>query len=260
MNQLLVKLMNQTYELVGVILPGMVASIFLLLLWAALGPIAPFFTHGAIPAFTRATFRASVDSMISLSEMGAVVVWLLIWYFLGHFLLWISRGGIADDGASKSWVRRVYLSLTFRIPKLSTNYNPKLASLYEGVRKKFASEGVVLEWRQFYPVVHSYLSQRLTTSLVDTYQHKYTLHRSITSACAALFWLSLLAIVAAFVAWTMDGPQPNWLLLMLLFVSAGILVWLFSASYMLHWEMFGNSIVTEAYSLLYGPKDDSTTK
>ena len=51
-NELLATLTNLSYELFGVVLPGIVASIFILLYWITLGPVAPFWTCGIIPAFT----------------------------------------------------------------------------------------------------------------------------------------------------------------------------------------------------------------
>lgn len=98
------------------------------------------------------------------------------------------------------------------------------------------------------------MAQRLAYSLVTTYQNKYTFHRSVTTAGAVLFWLSSTAVVGALVTLKMNGPQPSWALLLSLLGGAILLVWGFSGSYMYHWEMFGNTIITEAYSILRDPK------
>lgn len=255
MNELLGKLTNLSYEFFGVILPGTVASVFIVLCWIALGPLAPFWTDDIVPKFTITTLQRLFDSLSLASGIGVAIPLLAIWYFLGHILLWIARSGDSDAEASNASVRRVLLSLVLQIPKPASSFDPKLQPLYDVVRKEFASDGAELEWRQFYPVVKSYLAQRLPYSLVATYQNKYTFHRSVTTASAVLFWFSLLALVGAFVTLRMNGPQPNWALFLSLLGGAILLVWGFSGSYMYHWEMFGNSIITEAYSLLRGPKN-----
>ena len=252
MNELLATLTNLSYELFGVILPGIVASIFILLYWIALGPVAPLWTSGIIPAFTMTNLQALFDSLSLASGIGVAIPLLAIWYFLGHILLWIARSGKADAAASKGSVRRVVLSLVLQIPKPANPFDPNLKPLYNSVRKRFTADGAELDWRQFYPVVKSYLSQRLTYSLVATYQNKYTFHRSVAIASAVLFWFSVLTIATALV---FGAPGVNWALLLALLGGAVLLVWGFSGSYMYHWGMFGDTIITEAYSLLYGPKN-----
>ena len=140
--------------------------------------------------------QALFDSLSLASGIGVAIPLLAIWYFLGHILLWIARSGKADAAASKGPVRRVVLSLVLQIPKPANPFDPNLEPLYNSVRKRFTADGAELDWRQFYPVVKSYLSQRLTYSLVATYQNKYTFHRSVAIASAVLFWFSVLAPVA----------------------------------------------------------------
>jgi hypothetical protein len=70
-----------------------------------------------------------------------------------------------------------------------------------------------------------------------------------------MFWTSVVGGLLAGIGWVCGGVEPNWLLLGTLLALAGVFVWGFSESYLYHWKMFGNSIVTESYCLLYGPQD-----
>lgn len=145
MNELLAKLTNLSYEFFGVILPGIVASLFMILCWIAVGPLAPYWTCDTIPAFTITTLPRLIDSLSLASGIGVVIPLLAIWYFLGHILLWIARSGASDAVASKASVRRVLLSLVLHIPKPAHSFDPKLQPLYDVVRKEFASNGVELQ-------------------------------------------------------------------------------------------------------------------
>jgi len=148
----------------------------------------------------------------------------------------------------------------FSIPKPNSPFNPKLQRLFEVVRKRFASKGVLPEWQEFYPIAKSFLAQNVTSSLISTYQNKYTLHRSIATAATLLFWASVIAIgVSNFTSYTPD-QAPSYLLLSALAIGSLALVYGFSASYIYNWEMFGNTIVTETYSKLCGPQDDKSKR
>jgi hypothetical protein len=255
MNELLAKLTNLSYEFFGVILPGLVGSLFIYLWWSALGPLPPLWTNGTIPEMTLETTQGIIDSLSVAVGVGITIPSLAVSYFIGHILLWIARSGSSDQEATKKWWRRVWLSLTFRIPKPPSSYDIRLEKLYKAVQAKFAIDGALLEWREFYPIVKSYLSQRLMYSLISTYQNKYTFHRSITTASAVLFWFCWLAFIGGMITYCITGIAPHWGLITALLVGSILLVWGFSSSYMYHWEMFGNTIITEAYSLIYGPKE-----
>jgi hypothetical protein len=168
-------------------------------------------------------------------------------------LLSSSRRSVPDAQSEKDGRRRVFRALTFRIPRSPNNFNPDLEPLYKSVAAKFNAPGVQLQWSQFYPVVKSHVGERLSKSLVTLYQNKYTLHRSITMASVILFWLSTVTCIGAGIG-MFYGVAANWVLLIGILVGSFVIAWSFSASFMLHWQMFGNSVVTEAYSLLYGPQ------
>lgn len=258
MTELLAKLTNLSYELFGVILPGVVAGIFLLLWWYALGPLAPLLTFNSTPELTLSNARAMIDSLNAATGAGVAVPAFVLCYFLGHFVLWTRRSGPANDDAAKCWYKRLRWSLIFRIPKPSKSYDPKLERLYRFVQAKFSKE--TLEWREFYPVVKSFLSQNVANSLVSTYQNKYTLHGSIATAASALFWLSVFGLLFGLAIPTSMQAEPHYVGLSFLAISGLILVGGFSSSYIFHWEMFGNTIITEAYSRLYGPEHGEPKK
>ena len=253
MDEFLAKLTNLSYEFLGVIVPGIVASLFLGMWWAALGSIAPLWSFEFVPQLTSNNASGIVESLSLKTGIGVAVPGLAIAYFLGHILLWIARSGEPDECATKSTWRRVRTSLVFRIPKPPRSFDEDLQPLYDAVQAKFAIGGSALPWTQFYPVVKSYLSKNLTYSLVATYQNKYTLHRSITAAAAGLFWHSAAGAAGGGVTWYLAGVAPRGGLLATLALLAFVLVLCFSSSYMYHWKMFGNTIITEAYSIIYGP-------
>ena len=255
MSELLAKLTNLSYEFFGVILPGIIVTLFIILWWTALGPLAPRWTYGTVPQLTVDSARSMIDSLSIATGLGAGIPALAVAYFVGHILLWVARSGKADPAAANKPLRRVGLSLVFRIPKPSAPYDPKLRTLYNAVQAKF-SVGAPLDWREFYPVVKSYLSQHLPYSLVATYQNKYTLHRSIATAAALLFWLNLIGLSGGAATCWINATAPRWGLLGVLLVAAIVLVVGFSSSYLYHWQMFGNTIITEAYSLIHGPNND----
>lgn len=260
MSELLSKLTNFGYELTGVILPGIIAILFFLLWWTALGPMASVWTGGEVPEFSVETARGIIDSLSAATGIGVAIPLFAACYFAGHLLHWVARSGKSNQKAVDTWYKCLGYSLIFSIPKADASFNPKLQKLFEVVRKRFSTDETPLEWREFYPIAKSFLAQRVTSSLVSTYQNKYTLHRSIATAAALLFWISLIAIGVAKLTFDKPEQSPSYLLLSILVISGLALVHGFSASYIYHWEMFGNTIITETYSNLYGPQDDQSKR
>src|SRR6266851_5490131 len=131
MNELLAKITNLSYELFGVLIPGLIAALFFLLWWNALGALAPYWTSDAIPELTVSTARSIVESLSVASGIGVAVPAFAVCYFAGHILLWISRSGGASTSACSVGWKRVGLSLVFRIPKPEANFSTKLQRLYD---------------------------------------------------------------------------------------------------------------------------------
>lgn len=224
---------------------------FLLLIvwWIALGENYTF----SVVEFV-AMLEGSNSLVGRIGGVGIAAVLVTLWYFLGHILLWLSRSGNPNESVARTGYKRAWYTLTFRIPKLSESFDPKLERLFNLVRKKFSSGEDNLEWREFYPIAKVYLSQNVPTSLVATYQNKYTLHRSIAMIGAILFWISLLALLVAYYYGASGGWSPKFSWLWSLSGFGCLLVWNFSSSYLYYWQMFGNTIITETYSQVYGPR------
>jgi len=195
-----------------------------------------------------------LDSLTLATGSSVLVVLVAIWYLLGHLLLWIARSFGRETEEGIHWAKRLCLALCLQVPKPSRSFDPQLEQLFDAVTEKFRTDGVNFAWRQFYPVVRSYLAQRLKYSLVETYQNKYTLHRSVMVASATLCWLSLLALLGGLIISMLNGPAPNWIFSFLLLGLSTVFVWAFSSSYAFYWQMFGNTIITEAYAILYAPR------
>lgn len=259
MDELLAKLTNLSYDFFGILLPGIIINIFILILWAALGPLVPFWTATVMPELSIVELKTFISSLGHEGKIIAAILLIFFWYFLGHSLHWCGRSGKRFAGKI-SGRTRVGHSLLFQIPKPQYSYDTRLEPLYQATKKKFTTDGVDLEWGQFFPVVKVYLAQRVARSLVATYQTKYTLHRSITVASTILFWLSLLGFIVGLVMFRCYSLEPHWPPLIFLIICSAISVWGFSGSYLYNWELFGNSIVTEAYSHLHGPKDEQSSK
>lgn len=260
MNELLAKLTNFGYELTGIFLPGLIAILFLLLWWTALGPLIPFWTGGNVPEFSVETARGIIESLSVAAGIGVAIPLIAACYFSGHLLHWIARSGKPNQDAVDKWYKRLGHSLVFKIPRPTSSFNPSLKRLYLIVQKKFSVDDTTMEWREFYPIAKSYLAQKIVNSLVSTYQNKYTFHRSITIASAVLFWASFIGILFAKITANYSALSPNYLLLSTLLSGALMLVYGFSASFIYNWEMFGNTIITESYSKLFGPQDDQPKK
>jgi hypothetical protein len=255
MDTLLSKLTNLAYELFGVILPGVFALVSLGLLWAALGPVIEFWSVSLIPVLND-SLLGKIDALTGSAQVAAASCLVAALYLLGHALNWISRGVPEQPGSSDSSLRRTLLLLRLRFPKPQASFDASLTRLFDAAAVKLSPDGVPLSWREFYPVAKALISQNLKYSLVTTYQNKYTLHRTLAAVSVALFWASLLGLIGGFVTRSLVGDhmEPNWLLLSVLLVASLGSVAGFYSSYLYTWRLFGDSIVTEAYFLLYGPK------
>jgi hypothetical protein len=130
----------------------------------------------------------------------------------------------------------------------------RLQPLFDKAGRELSADGKPMEWAQFYPVVKILIAQNLKYSLVQTYQHKYTLHRCVSTMAACLFWLIVLSLVVSVAAVAIPGPGPNWAFLMVLAIACLCLASMFSRSYTYFWTMWGNTIVTEGYSLTCMPR------
>jgi len=255
LEQLLSKLSNLSYEILGILLPGLVALILLCLWLVGVGDLMPYATQDFIHRVSISNASKTLESLGIRTGVGLIGPTLIATYFLGHLLHWISRKTVpvGDDSIKNDW-KRTWYALRFKTMKPSYSYEASLSRLYDRLQLKFSTAGA-LEWAEFYPVAKSYLQRNLSTSLYPMYQNKYTLHRSVTAAAALVFWLCAATMVVGAVTIVAAGTGPRFVPLGLLAYGSLILVWGFSDSFTYNWKLFGNTVITETYSLLNGPAD-----
>lgn len=247
MDQLISKFTNLGYEVLGIFVPGFVLVLFLLFGWWCLGPLAATWTFGFLPQAQINAFSSLLELLNEEIRIGLLIGLLVAAYFLGHSLHWAARSPKQPVPKPAS-IKRVWLCLCFSIPKPEHSFEPKLAPLFEEC-KSFLGLGAAAEWRQYYPLAKCYLVANLQTSLVSTYQNKYTLHRSLTAAAVVWFWLSFAAALGAVAQMYRGGPEPSWFPLLASLPLALLLVWGFSDSYRYNWKLWGDTLITEIYML-----------
>ncbi len=271
MKDLLSKLFDSSYELIGIIFPGFgllclvgfAVVLALDSLQAAELVATGVCLHGAWPSL--------LGHIGEESGVGTLAIVLALSYLLGQCLFWFSRNGpLYDKADDRAWPR-FKLALRVRVPEPRARFAPPLQVMYERALARFnipsdpdmdSDEA----WRQFYPVAKFYLQQHTTKSLVMTYQNKYTLHRSLTALATIAFWASI--AFQAFFVWILvfDHGVDESMFWVRALISLGsiaaamLLVAVFSGSFGYYWRLFGDSIVTECHSELSGPKPNESGK
>jgi hypothetical protein len=256
MKELLSKLLTLSYEFLGVVLPGFVLSCGILIWLACLSALVAAWGFTPSSLLAHITWQHLLALWKTAGEVGIGVPAVIASYVLGQFLLLISRRNFAiGAGANLSTRQRICVALQFRIAKPAANFAEEVKPLFDIVAGKFAdSPSAPLNWRQFYPVARCFLTNNYPASLVTTYQNKYTLHRSLTAAGVVLFWGSAIFLGLILLTWWRIGIHPYGFGMLGLLMAAFVIVVTFSSSFIEHWLMFGNSIVTETYSILASKK------
>ena len=180
--------------------------------------------------------------------------------FLGRPPEWVSRGW---HGVRVFWQRlfRSLKPLSLRIPKPSQSYHENLAHLMNRVRSSLMDESLTRDtgWYEFYPVAKSYILNNSKHSLIGTYQNKYTLHRSLSAASALWLWGNAICLLyIRFVLDTEDSIPDGYVepyigLMLLWLFSSFLLMKIFESSFRYNWQLWGNTIVTESYALMFCP-------
>lgn len=260
MDQLLSKLTNLGYEAFGILIPGLILGLFVLFWWIGLGGLAPLATSGFLPEMTLIKAANVLEKTGDRSAIGAAAVYLISTYFLGHILQRLSRSGKANEGQLRSWTKRTTQALRFNILRPENSFDPKLNTAYEKIKIKLEPNNLGLEWPQFYPIAKNFVARNSSSSLITTYQNKYTLQRSITMAAALLFWGCTAALITgAVVNYHLPEISFRWGVLLILIFTSLLVAGAFSGGFAYNWTLLGNSVITEAYSLLYGPdKNDQS--
>lgn len=255
MDKLISSLTNLGYEFFGVLLPGFATTIALLAMWYIAGDIPTLLSDGDIPPLTL----AAID--MGLNEHGAAIVVMLVClsYFLGHSLKWASRGG-RQLSRNNAWTRLI-CTLKFRPPRPAQSYHEGLSNLLPPIASFYGKpSGTELEWRALYQIGKTRILQSGKSSLLPTYQSKYTLHRSLAVMAAAMFWLTVAIGVAGMVlAFASASSSPRWGLLPLSIVMSVGGMHGFGASYEYTWKLWGDSVIGEAYALELLPQPQVAT-
>lgn len=248
MDAILSKFTNLGYELWGIFVPGLIMLLMLVFVWWCAGPIAELVTFGFLPEATVNGVTGFMRVLNNEIRAGLVFGIAVVVYFLGHLLHWFSRSPKSKP-VKIGWIMRVAQCLRFSVPKSVDSFDPYLQPLLDEAKGMFGLS-VEATWPQFYPVAKAYLSANLQTSLVSTYQNKYTLHRSLTTASVVWFWLSIGCMLIALAAGGICGfGGPKWFPLLCSVPISLILVYGFSDSYQYNWKLFGNSIITEVFMI-----------
>ena len=255
MDTLIAKLIGLSYDFVGIILPGLATTIFIFLYFAALGPVIESLSFGKIPSIQIENIVSVIKNDNKANYSILFLVLIPIWYFFGHSLKWLSRSGKPDDEAAENGFKRTWHFLRFRLLKPENNYHSSLDPLFREAKKKFETGRIRLTWRQFYPIAKTYISQNVKHSLYATYQNKYTLYRALSTLGVLSFWVGFIAVIAGAICIAQFGtPHPRWWLLVSILIISISIVWGFSAGYRYSWLLFGDTVIIEAYTLLFGPK------
>lgn len=259
MDSLFAKLTNLGYEFFGILMPGFVASVFLGLWVLALGSLVPVWTFDFVPELTIGMLKDLPDVSMHTTDILGIALLIMAWYFLGHFLKWISRSGGSSIDPESKWYKILGAFLRLHVPKPLLHYRESLSPHLIACARQLEADGVAFkgengtcDWNGFFPIAKTILNQNLKTSMIATYQNKYTLHRSISAAAKVLFWLTAASLLLALVTWWKSGENylPNCLFLLTLTAGALFTVWGFAKSYLYNWTLFGDFIITETYTLL----------
>jgi hypothetical protein len=203
--------------------------------------------------------------LVSITQISLWLPVLFVAHFAGHSLHWVARRGVeakSEDEAKETW-KNLWCSLKLKLPKPFGSFAPGLKPLYDKLASEFAPDPKKpLAWPVFFPIARVYVQQRLPSSLISMYQHKYTYHRSVATASALLFWASAISLAGSFptpfvAPTTWVGIAPNQAALAFLTVAALFLVWSFSESYKLSWLLFGNSVVSETFTVFHHGSDNA---
>jgi len=252
MDQLLAKLTNLGYEVLGIFLPGAIFLLVLLFWWWAIGPLASPLLFGYFPVARLAEISDLLGLLNEEVRIGLLFGLLVAAYFSGHLLHWSSRSGTKYSSEPGAKVR-VPECLNLQVPKLSYSFDPYLQPLFDEA-KSYLKMDSAATWLQYYPVAKAFLAQNLQTSLGPTFQNKYTLHRSITGAAALWFHLTWATCWFA-ITWILFGhpESPKWIPLVLALPVSTLIVWGFSDSYLYNWKLWGNTLITEVYMMSKKP-------
>ncbi|MBV6843977.1 hypothetical protein KWH29_01195 [Xanthomonas campestris pv. paulliniae] len=245
MDQLIAKIGNLGYEILGIFFPGLVLILFSIFGWWSIGPMASVWSQGFLPEAQIKEISGFLSVLNESVQFGMLAFILTIAYFCGHALHWISRGGPRLD--SPGPLKRLGLSLIFKVPKPKADYHSPLDPVFKDAKAAlgFADDA---SWREYYPVAKSFLAKNLQSSLAPVFQNKYTLHRSLALAAVVWFWGGVVAMLISLLMVCLGGfPPPKWIPLGFSIPISASLVIGFSGSYSYNWLLWGDTLISEVY-------------
>ncbi|ALS96055.1 hypothetical protein [Xanthomonas oryzae] len=243
MDQLLTKITNLSYEIWGIFVPGLIMLLFFLFTWWCAGAVAGIVTFGFVAPAEVKTVTGFIGLLNNEVKIGFIAGLAVAAYFAGHLLHWISSSP-KDKSKKFGSIERVISCLRLSIPKSAVPYDDFLEKqLSES--KEYLSMPAEATWPEFYPVAKAFLASRLQSSLVTTYQNKYTLHRSLTAAAVVWFWLNIIVLmIGACFCYFGIPAQPKWFPTIAAPFFAIALIYGFSDSYQYNWKLFGSTLIS----------------
>lgn len=242
MRDFLDKLLNLGYEFFGIVLPGAIA------LFAV-----------AVPFGIKQEFRVVEVYVAKGSEFRATGLFfaaVIACYLCGHILKWWAKEASAPSPLPEKLPERLNTLWRWflKISVLGADSRPEaqchdeIAGLLGRARKSLGLKATTSkitqgDWLEFAGLAKSHVRIQQQVSLLNTYQAKYTLHRSLSAAFALAFWVCLLA------PWFSGKKAPGILETALWAGLCAIFVWVFKRSYLLFWRLWGDTLITEVIAL-----------
>jgi hypothetical protein len=133
--------------------------------------------------------------------------------------------------------------------RLQSYPNELKETLKATAQKMGSSLGYVVDdeklWPQYYPVARTLARRDKHPSLVQSYQNKYTLARSMAYAVSVWFWIAVLTLALA-----ISEPSLLILLIATAFLSAFVLIRALISQYQYHWKNWGGIVIAETALIL----------
>jgi hypothetical protein len=263
------KLTDLTYDMVGVLMPGLALLLVGAFEWR-------FFTFFSTPCPEPTFVALATELLRELAATQANRWWLALLviaaYFAGRVALFLARDGLPLAATVLPWVPRALeevmpgaaerlkkartgnallrtLARLFLLPTPKTLLEAHAGAL-DGVRARAVAElGTKAPapgldaWLPFYSVATRVIEQESTKSRLPVHQSKYTLDRSLGTVFALGFWTSL-AMCVRLPAATALPPAAAFL----------VLVHAFEQDHARHWRLWGDSVIAETYALVWRKK------
>ncbi len=223
-------------------------TLFFAIWWVSLEEAPTQITAGYFKPLLTEDILDFTKQIFTENSTGLLFPLIFFWYILGHITQWFSRNTKFTESNGISNFSRVSAALAFRPARPAAFYSEELKPLLDHLSKTLSPNEAPLDWKAFFPIAKNFVARNSASSLITNYQNKYTLHRSITITSAGLFWANSISIIL-----TIPFPflNTNLPLQIILVPSSLFLVWGFSGGYETNWKLFGNTVITEAYSLTH---------